>query len=58
VEEGARVPLWEEFIPTPHVFRKSAQPIEGKEFGVENRVYAKWKSAQGYELKGVNSRGW
>ena len=55
---GCSVPEWEETHATPHVLQKSAQPIEGKEFGVENRVYAKWKSAQGYELKGVNSRGW
>ena len=53
MEEGARVPLWEELIPTPRVLRKSAQAIEGKEFGVQNRIYGKWKSAQGYEPKGV-----
>ena len=53
MEEGARVPFWEELIPTPRVLRKSAQAIEDKEFGEENRVYGKWKSTQGYEPKGV-----
>ncbi len=53
MEEGARVPFWEELIPTPRVLRKSAQAIEDKEFGEENRVYGKWKSAQEHEPKGV-----
>ena len=50
---GCSVPEWEETHATPRVLRKSAQAIEDKEFGEENRVYGKWKSAQGYEPKGV-----
>ena len=51
--EGARVPLWEELIPTPRVLRKSAEEIERKELGGKTVVYGKWKSAQEYEPKGV-----
>jgi len=38
---GFRVPIWEELIPTPRVFGKSAEGIEGKALEGKNVVYGK-----------------
>jgi len=51
-DRSRNVPFWEELIPTPPFFGKSAQAIDGKEIGVKREVYGKWKSAEGTEGKG------